>query len=59
MNALPTIHPTPNEELQVGDAVQLWCGTKRITAIRPYAGPLADIIFALVDVDIGVGFCIY
>lgn len=35
-----------NEDLQVGDVIELWCGTKRITKIEPYKGPLSDIIFA-------------
>lgn len=46
---------TRNEDLRVGDAVDV-LGLKRIVAIRPYKGPLADIIFALVDTDIGCGF---
>jgi hypothetical protein len=46
---------TPDEDLKVGDVVQV-LGKKRITAIRPYQGPHRDIIFALADTDIGVGF---
>lgn len=38
-----------NEDLKVGDVVRLWCGAKRITAIRPYDGPLRDDVFALVE----------
>jgi hypothetical protein len=45
----------PNEDLKVGDVVRV-LGPKRIMAIRPYTGPLVDIIFALVDTDIGPGF---
>ena len=45
-----------NEDLKVGDVALLWCGAWRITAIRPYHGPLKDIIFALADTVPGVGF---
>ena len=31
-------------------------GWKRIVAIRPYTGPLTDIIFAVADTVPGVGF---
>lgn len=48
----------PDEALRVGDVCDLWCGRKRILAIRPYTGPLKDIIFAHVDVDQGVGFAL-
>jgi hypothetical protein len=44
-----------NEDLLVGDLVDV-LGTKRITAIRPYTGPLRDIIFALADTEPGCGF---
>lgn len=44
-----------NEDLKVGDVVQV-LGRKRITEIRPYKGPLIDIIFALADTDTGPGF---
>lgn len=39
----------PNEALRAGDVVQLWCGTKRITRICPYDGPLRDVVFALAE----------
>ena len=38
---------TRDEDLKVGDVIDLWCGAKRITAIEPYTGPLTDIIFAI------------
>lgn len=38
-----------DEDLRVGDVVRLWCGTKRITAIEPYRGPLADVVFAIAE----------
>lgn len=44
-----------NEELRVGDVVDV-LGWKRITAIHPYRGPLADIIFATADTTPGCGF---
>lgn len=44
-----------NEELRVGDMVNV-LGWKRITNIRPYNGPLTDIIFAIADTVPGVGF---
>ena len=44
-----------NEELRVGDMVDV-LGWKRVVAIRPYRGPLADIIVAIVDTVPGVGF---
>ena len=44
-----------NEDLRPDDVV-LALGRKRIVAIRPYKGPLTDIIFALADTDIGCGF---
>lgn len=37
-----------DEDLRVGDVVLLWCGAKRITAIEPYRGPLAE-VFALAE----------
>jgi hypothetical protein len=46
---------TRNEDLKVGDIIDV-LGIKRITAIRPYEGPLRDIIFALADTVPGVGF---
>lgn len=46
---------TRNEDLRVGDVVNV-LGWKRIVAIRPYRGPLTDIIFALADTVPGVGF---
>jgi len=47
-----------NEDLQVGDVVATWeaCKWVRIVAIRPYVGPLVDIIFAIVDTKPGLGF---
>jgi hypothetical protein len=36
-----------NEDLRAGDVVKLWCGSKTITSIAPYKGPLVDIIFAI------------
>lgn len=45
----------PNEELKVGDMVYV-LGWKRITAIRPYTGPLVDILFAIADTVPGCGF---
>jgi hypothetical protein len=52
---LQATEDVPNETLQVGDMVQA-LGWKRITVIRPYRGPLTDIIFAIADTDTGVGF---
>lgn len=34
-------------DLAVGDTIVLWCGTKRVVAIEPYRGPLADIVVAI------------
>ena len=45
-----------NEDLKVGDVIRLWCGTKTITKITPYNGPLCELVFALVDYEPGVGF---
>lgn len=45
-----------DEDLRVGDSVRLVGGVRRITAIRPYRGPLTDIVFALADCDAGPGF---
>jgi hypothetical protein len=42
-----------NEDLRAGDVIKLWCGTKRITRIVPYRGPLADIIFAIAEYEPG------
>lgn len=42
-----------DEDLVVGDVVRLWCGTKRITRIVPYRGPLAAIIFAVAAYEPG------
>ncbi len=44
-----------NEDLGEGDVVDV-LGWKRITAIRPYVGPLTHIIFAVADTVPGVGF---
>jgi hypothetical protein len=44
----------PDAALNVGDLVDV-LGLKRITAIRPYHGPL-DCIVGLVDTDVGCGF---
>ena len=44
-----------NEDLRVGDYVYV-LGIKRIVAIKPYTGPLEDIIFAIADTVPGVGF---
>lgn len=52
---VPIWQRTRDEDLKVGDVVNV-LGRKRITAIRPYAGPLVDIIFALADTDTGPGF---
>lgn len=30
-------------ELKVGDVIATWFGKQRITALRPYAGPLSDL----------------
>ena len=38
-----------DEDLRVGDVVLLWCGAKRLTAIRSYDGPLRDAVFALAE----------
>ena len=38
---------TRNEDLKVGDLIQLWCGVERIARIEPYRGPLTDIVFAI------------
>lgn len=47
----------PDASLKVGDTV--WAGgRKRITAIKPYAGPLKDCI-GLVDTDAGPGFSLW
>jgi hypothetical protein len=46
-----------NEALRVGDVVRIYGSIRwRITAIRPYRGPLTDIIFGLADTDQGPGF---
>lgn len=42
-----------NEDLKIGDIIVLWFGTRRITSIRPYAGPLSDIIFAIASYEPG------
>lgn len=44
-----------DEDLRVGDVV-VALRKARIVAIRPYTGPLTDIIFAIADTDIGSGF---
>lgn len=44
-----------DEDLKVGDVVRC-LGIKRILAIRPYTGPLTDIVFAIADTDMGCGF---
>lgn len=33
-----------DEDLKVGDVIKLWCGTKRITRLEAYRGPLDCII---------------
>lgn len=45
----------PNEELQVGDVISIWTHERkhRICAIRPYTGPLKDIVFAILETDLG------
>jgi hypothetical protein len=45
-----------NEDLRVGDAVKMFYGWTTVTEIRPYVGPLADIVFAVADVKPGPGF---
>jgi hypothetical protein len=42
-----------NEDLRVGDIISAWFGRKTITAIRPYTGPLSDIMFAIADYEPG------
>lgn len=44
-----------DEELREGDMVYVF-GWKRIVKIKPYDGPLKDIVFALADTVPGVGF---
>lgn len=41
-----------NEDLRVDDMVEM-LGWKRIVEIRPYNGPLTDIIFAIAETDQG------
>ena len=48
METPTTLVSKRDEDLQVGDVMALWCGAKRIVAIKPYTGPLKDIIFAIV-----------
>lgn len=45
-----------NEDLRPGNVVRLWYGWVTITEIRPYRGPLADIIFAVAEAKPGGGF---
>ncbi len=40
------------EDLKSGDIIHIWCGVKRITAIRPYHGP-HDFVFAICDYEPG------
>lgn len=44
-----------DEQIRAGDTIRLIGGWYRVTGIRPYHGPLADIVCALADTDRGVG----
>lgn len=45
----------PDEDLRAGDVVDV-LGRKTITMIRPYVGPLKDIVLGIADTEPGVGF---
>lgn len=38
-----------DQDLKVGDMVRVIGGVARITKIRPYTGPLTDIVFAIAE----------
>lgn len=40
-----------NEELRAGDMVKLWCGVGRVMSVKPYTGPLTEIIFAIAECE--------
>ena len=44
-----------DELIKAGDTIRLIGGLYRVVAIRPYSGPLSDIVCALADLDRGVG----
>jgi hypothetical protein len=44
-----------DEDLRAGDTIRLIGGLFRIISIRPYNGPLSDVVCALADLDRGVG----
>lgn len=45
----------PTEDLQVGDVICYPSSRRlRVTAIRPYIGPLRDILFGILETDLGV-----
>ena len=46
---------TANEKLKVGDVISIWTHDRkqRIEKIDPYDGTLSDIVFAIVETDLG------
>lgn len=58
---MATMETVSGSDLQVGDAIDTWMGRKRIVALRPYTGPLAELWSGraqVADFDIGLGMTI-
>lgn len=51
----PHMESVRDEELKPGDMVDC-LGLTRILEIKPYTGPLTDIVFAIAHTDRGTGF---
>lgn len=52
----PNTESVRDEDLRVGDTVFFLGRARRILEIKPYTGPLTDIVFAIAHTDLGGSF---